>query len=57
VDQGNRVVDTGNPDVYMVHRGTSNRVSEQGRRQLTPDQAIKPIIGHLKADQRMDRAT
>ncbi len=55
VDLGYRGVDANNPDVHIVHRGKSKRISEQERRQLRRRQAIEPIIGHLKADHRMDR--
>ncbi len=55
VDLGYRGVDADNPDVHIVHRGKSKRISEQERRQLRRRQAIEPIIGHLKADHRMDR--
>lgn len=55
VDLGYRGVDAQNPDVPIVHRGKSKRISEQGRKQLKRRQAIEPIIGHLKQDHRMDR--
>ena len=55
VDLGYRGVDADNPDVHIVHRGKAKRISEQERRQLRRRQAIEPIIGHLKADHRMDR--
>ena len=55
VDLGYRGVDADNPDVRIVHRGKSKRISEQERRLLKRRQAIEPIIGHLKADHRMDR--
>ena len=55
VDLGYRGVDAYNPDVHIVHRGKSKRISEQERKQLRRRQAIEPIIGHLKADHRMDR--
>jgi transposase, IS5 family len=55
VDLGYRGVDAQNPDVHIVHRGKSKRISEQERKQLRRRQAIEPIIGHLKADHRMDR--
>jgi transposase, IS5 family len=55
VDLGYRGVEAQNPDVHIVHRGKSKRISEQERRQLRRRQAIEPIIGHLKADHRMDR--
>ncbi len=55
VDLGYRGVDANNPDVHIVHRGKAKRISEQDRRLLRRRQAIEPIIGHLKADHRMDR--
>ncbi|WP_310564758.1 IS5 family transposase [Hydrogenophaga sp.] len=55
VDLGYRGVDADNPDVHIVHRGKTKRISAQERRQLRRRQAIEPIIGHLKADHRMDR--
>ena len=55
VDLGYRGVDAQNPDVHVVHRGKAKRISEQERKLLKRRQAIEPIIGHLKADHRMDR--
>jgi IS5 family transposase len=55
VDLGYRGVDADNPDVHIVHRGKSKRITEQERQLLKRRQAIEPIIGHLKADHRMDR--
>lgn len=55
VDLGYRGVDADLPGVHIVHRGKSKRISEQERNQLRRRQAIEPIIGHLKADHRMDR--
>ena len=55
VDLGYRGVDAQYPDVHIVHRGKAKRISEQERKQLRRRQAIEPIIGHLKADHRMDR--
>ncbi|AOG22113.1 IS5 family transposase [Acidovorax sp. RAC01] len=55
VDLGYRGVDADNPDVHIVHRGKAKRISEQDRKLLKRRQAIEPIIGHLKADHRMDR--
>ena len=55
VDLGYRGVDADNPDVRIVHRGKSRRISAQERKQLRRRQAIEPIIGHLKSDHRMDR--
>ena len=55
VDLGYRGVDADNPDVHIVHRGKAKRISEQERKLLRRRQAIEPIIGHLKSDNRMDR--
>jgi IS5 family transposase len=55
VDLGCRGVDADNPDVRIVHRGKSKRISEEDRQLLKRRQAIEPIIGHLKADHRMER--
>ena len=55
VDVGYRGVDADNPQVRIVHRGKSKRISEQDRKLLKRRQAVEPIIGHLKADHRMDR--
>ncbi len=55
VDLGYRGVDRDNPDVHIVHRGKSKRITEQERKLLKRRQAIEPIIGHLKADHGMDR--
>lgn len=55
VDLGYRGVDVDNPDVRIVHRGKSKRISVRERGQLKRRQAIEPIIGHLKSDHRMER--
>ena len=55
VDLGYRGVDTDNPGIHIVHRGKSKRITEEERQLLKRRQAIEPIIGHLKADHRMDR--
>jgi IS5 family transposase len=55
VDLGYRGVDAQNRDVRIVHRGKSKRLSAQERKLLERRQAIEPIIGHLKADHRMNR--
>ena len=54
VDLGYRGVDADNPTVSIKHRGKSKRLTEQERRLLKRRQAIEPIIGHLKADHRMN---
>ena len=55
VDLGYRGVDAQNPDVQIVHRGKTKRISQQDRKLLKRRQAIEPIIELLKADHRMDR--
>jgi len=55
VDLGYRGVDADNPGGRIVHRGKPKRLSAQEKKQLKRRQAIEPIIGHLKADHRMDR--
>jgi len=55
VDLGYRGVDADNPDVHIVHRGKSKRISQQERQLLKRRQAIEPIIGHIKSDNRMER--
>jgi IS5 family transposase len=55
VDLGYPGVDADKPDVHIVHRGKSKRISEQDRQLLKRRLAIEPIIGHLKANHRMDR--
>lgn len=55
VDLGYRGMDADNPQVRIVHRGKPKRLTALERKQLKRRQAIEPIIGHLKADHRMDR--
>jgi len=55
VDLGYRGVDDQNPDVSIKHRGKYKRLNDKERRLLKRRQAIEPIIGHLKADHRMNR--
>lgn len=55
VDLGYRGVDADNPDVHIVHRGKTRRITPEQRELLKRRQAIEPIIGHLKQDHRMDR--
>ena len=54
-DLGYRGVDKDNPDIAIKHRGKDKRLTDEERRLLKRRQAIEPIIGHLKADHRMDR--
>ena len=54
-DLGYRGVDKDNPGIEIKHRGKDKRLTDEERRLLKRRQAIEPIIGHLKADHRMDR--
>jgi IS5 family transposase len=42
-------------DVAIVHRGKAKTLTKAQRRWLRRRQAVEPVIGHLKADHRMDR--
>lgn len=44
-----------NPQIEIKHRGKDKRLTDEERRLLKRRQAIEPIIGHIKADHRMDR--
>ncbi len=55
VDLGYRGVDADTPGVSIKHRGKFKSLTAQERKLLKRRQAIEPIIGHLKADHRMDR--
>ena len=55
VDLGYRGVDADNPGVAIKHRGKFKTLTSQEKKLLKRRQAIEPIIGHLKADHRMDR--
>ena len=55
MDLGYRGVDADNPDTAIKHRGKFKTLTDQERKLLKRRQAIEPIIGHLKADHRMDR--
>jgi IS5 family transposase len=39
----------------IIHRGRFKTLSAQQRKWLKRRQAVEPVIGHLKADHRMDR--
>jgi len=54
-DLGYRGVDKDNPAIEIKHRGKDKRLTDEEHRLLKRRQAIEPIIGHLKADHRMDR--
>jgi hypothetical protein len=55
VDLGYRGVDADNPGVQIIHRGKYKSLSDYEKRLLKRRQAIEPLIGHMKADHRMDR--
>jgi IS5 family transposase len=55
VDLGYRGVDADNPGVQIIHRGRYKSLSEHEKKLLKRRQAIEPLIGHTKADHRMDR--
>jgi IS5 family transposase len=55
VDLGYRGVDADNPDVQIIHRGKYKSLTDHEKRLLKRRQAIEPLIGHTKADHRMDR--
>lgn len=55
VDMGYRGVDADNPETAIKHRGKFKTLTAQERKLLKRRQAIEPIIGHLKADHRMQR--
>ena len=54
-DLGYRGVDHDNPQIDIRHRGKKKTLGEIGMKLLKRRQAIEPIIGHLKADHRLDR--
>ena len=54
VDLGYRGVDHLVP-AQIIHRGRFKPLSAQQRKWLKRRQAVEPVIGHLKADHRMDR--
>lgn len=54
VDLGYRGVDHLVP-AQIIHRGRFKTMSAQQRKWLKRRQAVEPVIGHLKADHRMDR--
>jgi IS5 family transposase len=54
-DLGYRGVDKANPDIEIKHRGKGKQLTNEERKLLKRRQAIEPIIGHIKADHRMER--
>jgi IS5 family transposase len=55
VDLGYRGMDADNPGVQIIHRGKYKSLSDHEKKLLKRRQAIEPLIGHTKADHRMDR--
>ena len=55
MDLGFRGVDADNPGVEIIHRGRYKSLTSQHKRWLKRRQAIEPMIGHTKSDNRMDR--
>lgn len=55
VDLGYRGVDADNSSIAIKHWGKFKTLTPQERKLLKRRQTIEPIIGHLKADHRMDR--
>jgi IS5 family transposase len=55
VDLGYRGVDADNPGLTITHRGKAKRLDAEGHKLIKRRNAIEPVIGHLKADHRMDR--
>jgi IS5 family transposase len=55
VDLGYRGVDQEVPSIEVIHRGKAKRLTARQKTWLRRRQAIEPVIGHAKADHRMDR--
>lgn len=55
VDLGYRGIDQEVPGIEVIHRGKAKRLTAQQKGWLRRRQAIEPVIGHAKADHRMDR--
>ena len=55
VDLGYRGVDALNAGIHIIHRGKTRSLTPGQRKLLRRRQSIEPVIGHLKADHRMDR--
>ena len=54
-DLGYRGVEQDNAGISIKHRGKFKSLTQQEKKHLKRRQAIEPIIGHLKADHRMNR--
>jgi IS5 family transposase len=55
VDLGYRGVDKDNLGLDIKHRGKFKSLTDDEKKSLKRRQAIEPVIGHLKADHRMNR--
>lgn len=55
VDLGYRGVDALKAGIHIIHRGKTRSLTPGQRKLLRRRQSIEPVIGHLKADHRMDR--
>ena len=55
VDLGYRGVDAQLPGIEVIHRGKAKRLTARQKVWLRRRQAVEPVIGHVKADHRMDR--
>jgi IS5 family transposase len=55
VDLGYRGLDKDNLGLDIKHRGKFKSLTDEEKKSLKRRQAIEPIIGHLKADHRMNR--
>lgn len=55
VDPSYRGSDKDNPDVEIIYRGKYRSPSRTQRRWLRRRQAVELVIGHLKAEHRMDK--
>jgi hypothetical protein len=48
-------VDRDNPGLTIIHRGKAKSPGVPERKLIKRRNAVEPVIGHLKADHRMDR--
>jgi len=55
VDLSSRRVDKESPDIEFKHCGKDKWLTDEERRLPKLHQVTEPIIGHFKADHRMDR--
>ena len=48
-------MDADNRRVQIIHRGKYKSLTDEDKRLLKRRQAVEPLIGHTKADHRMNR--